>query len=279
MPTIVERDVKIETGTSLRIREAAGAPGPDGRLTPLVCIHGFSLSGLIYERLLAGLPAGYRAIAVDQRGFGDSARPPAGYTIPEFAADNAALLDALGIDRAVVMGHSYGGMVAQQFAVAYPERLLALVPVGTWAHVPPAFGLGEDVGSRLELWRTRGNVPEAFTGRIERYVLARNVTAEEKARFLAIAMGAGTTALIETLTDIYTRPCLTLDQLAAIRAPTLVMAGAEDTIITVPAARRLADAIPGSELVVISDSGHTPMWEQPRAFAGALFGFLARHGL
>src|SRR3990172_2875043 len=166
MRTSVERDVKIATGTTLHIREAAGGPGSGGRLTPLVCIHGFSLSGLIYERLLAALPDGYRAIAVDQRGFGDSAKPPSGYTIPEFAADDAALLDALEIERAVVMGHSYGGMVAQQFAAAYPQRVLALVPVGTWAHVPPAFGLGDDVGTRIEFWRAKGNLPEAFTGRI-----------------------------------------------------------------------------------------------------------------
>ena len=279
MRTIAERDVNIATGTTLHIREAAGVPEPGGRLTPLVCIHGFSLSGLIYERLLTALPDGYRAIAVDQRGFGDSAKPPGGYTIPEFAADDAALLDALGIERAVVMGHSYGGMVAQQFAVAYPQRVLALVPVGTWAHVPPAFGLGEDVGSRIELWRTKGNVPDAFTERIDRYMLARNINPEEKARFLAVAMTAGTTALIDTLLDIYTKPCLTLEQLAAIRVPTLVIAGAEDTIITIAAPRRLVDAISGSEFVVIPDSDHTPLWEQPRAFAEALFGFLSRHGL
>ena len=86
-----------------------------------------------------------------------------------------------------------------------------------------------------------GNVPEAFTGRIDRYVLARNVTPEEKARFLAVARGAGTTALIETLRDIYTKPCLTLDQLGAIRVPTLVIAGAEDPIISLDTIRRLVE--------------------------------------
>lgn len=276
---ITQRRVPLSPGVALHIREVSGGPGPSGRLTPILFLHGFSLSGATYERTLGTLPDGYRGIAVDQRGFGDSDQPEAGYTMPDFAADAAAILDALGIPRAVIVGHSLGGLVAQQFAVDFPDRVLALVPVGIWRHCPPPKGLGDDVGTRIEGLRTRGKSPDAFQGRIARYFLPATVTDSERERFLGIAMAAGTTALIETLRSCYERPGLPPERLAGIRAPTLVIIADQDSIVSVAEARALQATIPGAELVIIPDSGHSPMWEQPARFHAALFDFLARHDL
>jgi rifampin ADP-ribosylating transferase len=248
-------------------------------LTPILFLHGFSLSGATYERTLTALPDGYLGIAVDQRGFGDSDQPESAYTIPEFAADAAALLDALEIPRAVVVGHSFGGLVAQQFAADFPDRVLALVPVGIWRYCPPPKGLGDDVGARIEALRSRGKSPEVFLGRIARYFLAANVTDAERERFLGVAMAAGTTALIETLRSCYERPGLSPDRLASIRVPTLVTIADQDSIVSLAGARELQATIPGAELAITPDSGHSPMWEQPARFHAALFAFLARHHL
>ena len=287
---ITQRRVALRTGVTLHIREAQGAPrpapprllAPDPRpphLTPILFLHGFSLSGATYERTLGALPDGYRAIAVDQRGFGDSDQPEAGYTMPDFAADAAAILDALEIPQAVIVGHSFGGLVAQQFAVDFPDRVLALIPVGIWRYCPPPKGLGDDVGARIEALRTRGKSPEVFLGRITRYFLPANVTDAERERLPGIAMAAGTTALIETLRSCYQRPGLPPERLAGIRVPTLVIIGEQDAIVSVAEARELQVTIPGAELTIIPDSGHSPMWEQPAAFHSALFAFLARHNL
>ena len=77
--------------------------------------------------MLPLLPAWYRAFAVDQRGFGDSERPDRGYGIEDMAADAVAFLDAVGVERATVVGHSFGSFVARRVAVAHPERVSRLV--------------------------------------------------------------------------------------------------------------------------------------------------------
>ena len=78
------------------------------------------------------LPPPLRLFALDQRGFGDSERPERGYGIPDLAADVVAFLDAVGVERATVVGHSYGSFVARRVAIAHPERVarLALVDSG-----------------------------------------------------------------------------------------------------------------------------------------------------
>src|SRR3954468_7899536 len=86
----------IHLATGPRVRFAAQGD-PNGE--PLVFLHGYTDSWYSFSRLLAVLPQRYRAYALDQRGHGDSERPPDGYTLDDFAADVVALLDALGVDR------------------------------------------------------------------------------------------------------------------------------------------------------------------------------------
>ena len=96
-------------------------------------VHGWPDSWFSFSRVMPLLPATLRLIALDQRGFGESDHPDSGYTIPGFAADLAALLDALAIERAVLVGHSYGTFVARRAAKAAPERVAALALIGTGA--------------------------------------------------------------------------------------------------------------------------------------------------
>jgi non-heme chloroperoxidase len=84
-----------------------------------------------FSRLLPLLPESLRAVAVDQRGFGDSDRPESGYAIPEMGADVIAFFDALQINRATLVGHSFGSFVARQAAIAQPQRVAALALIGT----------------------------------------------------------------------------------------------------------------------------------------------------
>ena len=97
----------------------------------IVLLHGWPDSGHSYSRVMALLPTRYRAIAPDLRGFGDSEKPEAGYTIPDLAADVVALLDELGIGRATVVGHSFGSFVARGVVEASPDRVSRLVLIGS----------------------------------------------------------------------------------------------------------------------------------------------------
>ena len=123
-----------------------------GRRTgvPLLFLHGTSDSWRSFENVLPELPDWMRAIAVTQRGHGDADRPATGYRTQDFADDVAALMDALGLDKAIVVGHSMGGSIAQRFAIDHPARMLGLVLIGaraSWHRHPGVLALGEAVAT------------------------------------------------------------------------------------------------------------------------------------
>ena len=97
---------------------------------PLLLLHAWGESRRSFDRLLPRL-TGFRVYAPDLRGQGDAEKPAGGYSLAEQAQDAAAILDALNVRRAFVLGSSSGGYVAQQLAVGYPERVAALVLVGS----------------------------------------------------------------------------------------------------------------------------------------------------
>src|SRR5262245_4379145 len=125
-PAVRHASVRVATGPSLHYTEFGSQDGE-----PIVFLHGWPDSWFSFSRVMPLLPDGIRAIAVDQRGFGDSERPDSGYAISDLGADVFAFLDELGVERAVVVGHSFGSFVARQAAILQPRRVTALVLIGT----------------------------------------------------------------------------------------------------------------------------------------------------
>jgi non-heme chloroperoxidase len=103
----------------------------DPRGRPVLFLHGWPDSWFSFSRVLPLLPSGLRAIAIDQRGFGDSERPDSGYAIAELGADVVAALDVLGIERVMLAGHSFGSFVARQVALEHSRRVAALALIGS----------------------------------------------------------------------------------------------------------------------------------------------------
>jgi len=103
---------------------------PDGQ--PLLLLHGYTDSWRSFEPILPLLPHDIRALAITQRGHGEAAKPDAGYAPTDFAADAVAVLDRLGIERAVVCGHSLGSFVAQRIAIDHPSRVAGLILEGSF---------------------------------------------------------------------------------------------------------------------------------------------------
>src|SRR5574341_1788925 len=126
--TPIIRSVELPSGVRLQYVEQG-----DSRGVPVLFLHGVTDSWRSFERVLPYLPKSIHAFALTQRGHGDADRPATGYRTRDFAADVAAFMDALGLERAIIVGHSMGSTNAMRFAIDYPERTLGLVLVGSFA--------------------------------------------------------------------------------------------------------------------------------------------------
>jgi pimeloyl-ACP methyl ester carboxylesterase len=120
---------------------------------PLVCIHGITANAWCFQAFADGLANDHRVFAYDLRGRGDSDKPESGYSVPIHAADLAAIIDELGLDRPVVIGHSLGAYIGLYFAAHYPEKISKLVLVDGGAPLP---------------WETSEDRPAWLTGSIAR---------------------------------------------------------------------------------------------------------------
>lgn len=261
---LATRSVALSTGVSLEYVEVGSPAG-----VPLLLLHGFTDSWRSYARVLPHLPASVRAFALSQRGHGDSDRPAAGYRPSDFAADLAGFLDVLGIERAVIVGHSMGSSIARRFALDYPERTLGLVLVGSFARLagnPAVMELSKAVA------KLRDPIDLAFVVEFQRSTLAQPVPPEffdmvvrESLKVPARVWKAALAGLLSS-----DHPA----ELGGIRAPTLIVWGDRDAFCPRSDQNNLASAIAGSRLVVYHGAGHDPQWEQPERFATNLAAFV-----
>jgi pimeloyl-ACP methyl ester carboxylesterase len=237
--------------------------------TPIVFLHGYADSWNSFGPALAGLAEGRRALALDQRGHGESDKPAGPYDVESFAADALGFLDALEIERATVVGHSLGSFVAQALTIAQPERVERLVLVGSAATVRGNAGLSEFLRTVAE-WPEppeRALIREFQTSTIhaplpETFLDA--VVAESSKVPLHVWQAALAGLLEADLTD----------RLAEIRRPTWVVWGERDAIFARPDQDALLQRIPGATLSVYADVGHAPHWERTREFVADLERFL-----
>ncbi|GHO48435.1 alpha/beta fold hydrolase [Ktedonospora formicarum] len=116
--------------------------------TPIVFLHGLTANAMCFQSFADVLAPSYRVIAYDLRGRGDSDKPSTGYSVPQHARDLLALLDALQLDRPIIVGHSLGALIALYFAAHYPEKLSKLVLIDAGAKLP-----WKDA-SEMPLWLT-----------------------------------------------------------------------------------------------------------------------------
>jgi len=210
-----------------------------------------------------------RTVALDQRGHGDSDRPPSGYAIADLAADAVAVLDALAISRATVVGHSMGSFVALRLALDHADRVSRLVLVGS-ATTAVNEGL---LGLRAEVEDLSDPTPLAFVREFQRSTAYAElpeafvdcVVAESRklpARVWRAAL-AGILAFESAA------------ELPAIRCPTAIVWGDRDGIFGRDEQNRLRGAIAGARLTIYPETGHAPHWERPARFARDLLAFVA----
>jgi 3-oxoadipate enol-lactonase len=232
---------------------------------PLLLIMGMSGTALHWdEGFLELLRRDFDVIAYDHRGVGASTRLDGPVTIREMAADAAGLLEALEVDSAHVMGISMGGMIAQELALAHPERVRTLTLGCTYCGGEGSVLTSQEVLQRLTEAMASGDRERALRVGFEVNVSATYAADEAAyARFLQIAERR---AVAVPVVLAQMQACLahdTNERLPELQMPTLVMHGTEDQLLPVENGRLIASRIPGSQLEIFEGVGHLFFWERP----------------
>ena len=217
-----------------------------------------------WRRNLPHLASTLRVVAYDFRGNGDSDEPPAPCTMSTFVEDTVAVLDELGVERAHVYGQSFGGMVAQELALAHPDRVRSLILACTHCGGTHVVAAPRDPMPKHEPWRSLYSpaFPDAHPEHVaeDLRIGARQPRHPVGGRRQWEAMQAF---------DTY-------DRLPAVAAPTLVLHGTEDRLVAPGNAEVLASRIPNAELYWLEGAGHLYHSEQADAADAAVLDFIAR---
>lgn len=236
-----------------------------GEGTPVLLLHGITDSWRSWEPVLAHLPETVRAIAVTQRGHGDADRPESGYRVEDYAADALELMDELGLQSAVVAGHSMGTHVAEQIAIERPERVSKLVLAS--APGPPAGNpvIVEAAGAVAAL---EDPIDPEFVREFQASTTERPLApglldtfVAESLKLTARVWRAAFAGLLEM--DLSAG-------LGRIEQPVLLVHGECDALVPREEQDWLLRTLPTARLVTFEGTGHAPHWEEPERFAREL---------
>jgi len=253
--------IPLGTGVTLHYAEKGEKAG-----TPVLFLHGYVDSWRSFAEVIETLPREYRAVAIDLRGHGDSDKPECCYAVEDFAQDLLLFMDALGLHKANLVGHSMGSFIAQSLAVRCPGRVERLVLVSS---APGTAGNAVllEIKPRIDALRDP---------------IGRNFAAEFQAPSNPVSAGFLEMIISETMkvpAHVWRSAfseLLQLDHwpiLRNINAPTLIAWGNQDQIFTRRDQEVLLSQIPHSRLEEF-DAGHALHWEKPTEVAAALKNFL-----
>jgi pimeloyl-ACP methyl ester carboxylesterase len=259
----------------------------EGRGPVILLIHGIGDSSITWGPILPGLARDHTVIAPDLLGHGASDKPRADYSVSAYANAMRDLLSVLGVDRATVVGHSFGGGVVMQMAYQYPERcerLILVSPGGVARQVNPLLRAASAPNVDL-LLPMIGLLPVRIAVRVALDVLSRMQTnfgrdAEHFLRvFDALPNAATRRAFVRTLRSVidWRGQVVTMLDRAYLTegTPTLLVWGAKDPIIPHEHAVKLQAAMPWSRLVTFDQAGHFPHRTDPARFLSVLRDFMS----
>lgn len=256
----------LSTGLGLHYAERGNQTGE-----AIVFLHAYVDSWYWFSRVLPLLSPEYHALVPDQRGHGESDKPECCYTVDDFATDVDAFMHAVGVDEATLVGHSSGGLVAQRVALSYPQRVSRLVLIGS-----PTTLLGNEavVEAGEEILALEDPIPPEFVRRFVESTIHHPVPEE----FLAGVVSECLKVPARVWCDYWQGVLLTADdtaRLGEIGAPTLILWGERDVLLSREEQERRAAAIPDATLRVYPETGHAVAGERPEWVARDLEAFMA----
>jgi pimeloyl-ACP methyl ester carboxylesterase len=236
---------------------------------PLLLIQGMSGTHVAWGDPFRGpLEESFDVVAFDNRGIGLSAPIDGPFTIAEMAADTAALLDELGIESAHVVGISMGGMIAQELALAHPERLRSLTLGCTYCGGPGSRLMPEENARKLMEGLASGDREQAIRASYE--VNLSPAFRADEGRYAAFHEMATRVPAAKRTIELQVQAIFGHDtsaRLGGIGAPTLIVHGTDDGVLPLANGELIASLLPAARFEPLEDVGHMFWWEQPERSA------------
>jgi pimeloyl-ACP methyl ester carboxylesterase/tetratricopeptide (TPR) repeat protein len=262
-PTLRFDNVQLKTGARLRYAEQGDHDGP-----PIIMLHGYTDSWYSFSRVLPLLSTRYHVYAIDLRGHGDSDRPASRYTFAELAADVVAFMDAKGLARAHVVGHSMGSFIAQQIAATSPQRVQKLVLIGT------ATGVRND--DVLDLQKAvnelKDPIPSQFVRDFQSGTAFQPLPEEFMNRVVTESLKLPAQQWRAVMAGMLASEPIKSGE---IKSPTLILWGEHETVFRRAEQESLLAKISGAALKVYPNTGHALHWEEPEQFVRDLEKFIS----
>ena len=244
-----------------------------GSGTPLVLAHGLGGSTELWKHVAGPLAEDFRVVMYDLRGSGRSEVPSGPYTLGQLVADLDGLIEALGLGRVLLMGHSMSGSLALAYAAAHPQKALGVVGVGAPPEIPDAGR--EGLRARAETVESQGMAAVAETVATNGMAPSfREAHPDEFRAFVHLIESndpRGYAALCRVVADLDVT-----DDLGRIQAPVLLVAGDRDGVAPPAASEKTAAEISNARYVQVEDCAHILPWEKPAALLEAARPFLRR---
>jgi 3-oxoadipate enol-lactonase len=236
---------------------------------PLLLIQGMSGTHVSWgEPFRSALEESFDVVAFDNRGIGLSAPVDGPFTVVEMAADTAGLMEELGLESAHVVGISMGGMIAQELALAHPERLRSLTLGCTYCGGPGSMLMPEENLQKLVAGMASGDRDKAIRAGYE-VNLSPGFRADEST-VAAFHEMATTVPAAKATIELQAQAIFghdTSSRLGEISVPTLIVHGTEDGVLPFPNGELIASLMPAARFEVLQGVGHMFWWEQPQRSA------------
>ncbi len=263
-------------GRLLRVRDEPEPPPDPGRgPLPLVCVHGAGMSSVVWMELARRLPPVRRVVAPDLPGHGQSESGPGAPSLADYSETVGAVCTELGIERAVLVGHSMGGAVALTLALARPQLVAGLVLLNSAAALPVSPELmvllertlpAPDAAAPESVWADR------LPGELAELMFSPATPKDLRERWQAVLLAATRQTVLGDF-----RACASFDvraRLGELRVPTLLVGGSDDLLVPPWAVQATAHQLAGAQLQLVPDTAHLTHLEKPEPFQALLTEFL-----
>lgn len=266
--TSLKKEVRLPNGIRLAYVELGNPKGE-----PLLLLHGYTDSSRSWS-LVAPYLSEYRLLIPDQRGHGAADAPACCYAVSNYADDARLFLDALGVERAAVAGHSMGSMVAMAMAAEYPERVSSIVLIGSTALAPVKRGdwLFDHVAALKAPYDPNSQFMRDWHPANQPTPVDPVFAKAAMDELLAIPLHVWRGVMRELAYVPAGRHA------ADVKAPVLVLSGGKDPLFPSEHHAALLKAFPSAQAQVFPDLGHNPNWERPEQVAAAMNRFLRAGG-